>query len=263
MASKTVHPVEILREHATALEAAMTVVLADPRKPAVHKVRAMVRRLEAQVELLAQLAALPDGSGETKELHRRLRKLRRAAGSVRDLDVQRELLKTHRSLPRRASAELRAELKDARKIHAKKLQAVLTKQLPRIAGAIQQLVQSVGTANGLVLPDLQLVPLIERWSRAQQETAPEHLDDEQLHTARKVAKTARYMAESAKGSALARRAAVRYDEQQDVGGRWHDWMDLAETAREYFGKKHPLTAAADKQCKSARAKYVKLLERVE
>lgn len=263
MASKTVHPVETLREHATALEAAMAVVLADPRKPAVHKVRAMVRRLEAQVELLSQLAALPDGSAETEELHRRLRKLGRAAGRVRDLDVQRKILKTHPSLPRRAAAELREELKEDRETRAKKLQRVLAKQLPRIAGAIEGLVVSVGTANGLVLPDLRLIPLIERWTLAHRQESPELLDDEQLHTARKMAKTARYMVENAKGSPAAQRAAARYYEQQDAGGRWHDWMDLAETAREYFGKKHPLTVAADKQCKSARAKYVKLLEKVE
>ncbi|HZL28447.1 MAG TPA: CHAD domain-containing protein [Acidobacteriaceae bacterium] len=263
MASKTVHPVETLREHATALEAAMTVVLADPRKPAVHKVRAMVRRLEAQLELLAQLAALPPGSAETEDLHRRLRKLGRAAGRVRDLDVQRKMLKAHPSLPRRAAAELREELKDARESGAKKLQRALTKQLPRIAGAIEGLVASVGTANGLVLPDLRLIPLIERWTLAHRQEAPDLLDDEQLHSARKTAKTARYMVENATGSPAAQRAAARYDEQQDAGGRWHDWVDLAETAREYFGKNHPLTVAAGKQCKSARAKYVKLLERLE
>jgi hypothetical protein len=57
----------------------------------------------------------------------------------------------------------------------------------------------------------------------------------------------------------AQRVAARFDEQQDTGGRWHDWMDLADTSREYFGKKHPLTVAAEKQCKTARAKYVRLL----
>jgi CHAD domain-containing protein len=260
MANKTVHPVETLRQYATALEAAMTVVLAKPRKEAVHKVRSLVRRLESQVELLAQLAALPAESTEAEDLHRQLRKLRRAAGIVRDLDVQREILKTHRSLPRRAALELRGELKQTREAKAKKLQRVLVKQLPRIAGAIEQLVQSVGTANGLVVPDLRLIPLIERWSLAHQESAPpEQLDDEQLHTMRKTSKTARYMAESAAGSPKARHAAARYEEQQNAGGEWHDWVDLAETSREHFGKNHPLTLAAEAQSKSARSKYVKLL----
>jgi CHAD domain-containing protein len=260
MASKTVHPVETLREHAKALEAAIAVALANPGKPAVHGVRTLVRRLEAQMELLQELAALPADSAEAEELRRRLRKLRRAAGVVRDLDVQRKTLKTHPSLPKRAAAELREELKEEREEKAEKLQRVLLKQLPRVAGALEQLLQSVGTANGLVLPDLRLVPLVERWSRSREESGPpEGLDDEQLHTRRKVAKSARYMVESAKGSPAAQRAAARYEEEQEAGGHWHDWVDLEATSREYFGGKHPLTQAAAAQGKVARAKYVKLL----
>ncbi len=262
MASKTAHPLELLREHATALEAAMTVVLANPRKPAVHKVRALVRRLESQVELLTQLAAMPSGSPEAEELQKRLRRLRRAAGRVRDLDVQRKTLKTHTSLPRRSALALREELKTTRDEKAKKLQRVLIKQLPKIAGAIEQLVQSVGTANGLVLPDLRLLPLIERWSQSHEEPMPpEQLDDDQLHTVRKAAKTARYMVENASGSAKAKHALEHYEEQQNAGGVWHDWLDLAATSKDHFGKKHPLTRAAEEQSRLARARYVKLLKR--
>lgn len=262
MAGKTPHPVEILREYATALEAAMTVVAAKPRKEAVHKVRALMRRLESQVELLAQLAALPEGSSEAEDLARQLRKLRRAAGQVRDLDVQREMLKTQRSLPRKAASKLRGRLKETRQTKAKKLQRAVMKQLPRVAGAIEGLVQSVGTANGLVLPELRLIPLIERWNLAHGESAPpEQLDDEQLHSVRKSAKTARYMTENAADSSKGRRARQHYEEQQNAGGIWHDWVDLTATAKEHFGKKHPLTRAAKRQVKAARAKYVKLLRR--
>jgi len=259
MASKSVHPVETLREHASALEAAMAVAVADPAKPAVHHLRAMVRRLESQVELLQQLAAMREDSPEAAEVHRRLAKLRRAAGQVRDLDVQRKMLKTHPSLPKRAAAELREELKETRAEKAKKLQRVLMKQLPRMAGAIEQMVQSVGTANGLVVPDLKLVPLIERWTQRESIGEPNALDDEQLHAVRKSAKSARYMVENASGSARAKRAEAKYEALQDAGGQWHDWLDLTETSREYFGKRHPLTVAAAERCKAARAKYVGLL----
>ena len=262
MGSKSVHPVEMLREYATALEAAMTVALAKPRKPAVHALRALVRRLESQIELLTQLDALSADEKKTEELHRQLAKLRRAAGQVRDLDVQREMLKTHDSLPRRAASKLRGELKELRQVKAEKLQGVLKKQLPRVAGLIEQLVQSVGTANGLVLPDLRLVPLVERWTRSQGEMPPiEQLDDEQLHSMRKSAKSARYMVENAAGSSKGRRAAAHYYELQQAGGYWHDWVDLQQTAREHFGKKHRLTRAAAAHCKAARAKYVKLLSK--
>jgi len=218
MASKILHPVETLREYATALEAAMAVALATPRKTPVHEVRTLVRRLEAQMELLAQLSALPDNSVDADKLRRELRKLRRAAGGVRDVDAQRSTLKTHESLPRRAASELREELKRAREAKAKKLQRVLAKQLPKIAGAIEQVIASVGTANGLTLPALRLAPLVERWTESRGAESrgaefPEELDDEQLHTMRKVAKSARYMIENAMGSAAAERAAARYEEQ--------------------------------------------------
>jgi CHAD domain-containing protein len=262
MKSKSVHPVEVLREYATALEAAMTVALANPRKPAVHALRALVRRLESQMELLTQLDALSTDQEKNEELHRQLGKLRRATGQVRDLDVQRKMLKGHPSLPRRAASTLREELKEDRRQKAKKLQDVLKKQLPRVAGLIEQLVQSAGTANGLVLPDLRLIPLIERWTRSHEEALPiEQLNDEQLHNVRKSAKSARYMVENAAGSAKARHAAAHYHELQQAGGYWHDWVNLRETAREHFGKKHRLTRAAAAHCKSARAKYVKLLSK--
>ncbi len=262
MAAKAVHPIETLREHATALEAAMTVALAKPRKTAVHDVRTLVRRLEAQMELLTQLAALPADSAEASELGRELRKLRRAAGRVRDLDVQRKTLKTYTGLPKRAATELRGELKEAREQRAKKLQRVLLKQLPRVVGALEQVVESLGTANGLVLPALRLAPLVERWTLSQESATPlAGLDDDQLHSRRKVAKAARYMMETAAGAASAEQAAARYEQEQNAGGHWHDWMDLEATAREYFGRKHPLTLAAGKHCKRSRAEYVKLLER--
>ena len=263
MAGKTVHPLETLRQYATALEAAMTVTLAKPRQPAVHQLRTMVRRLEAQMELLEQLTALPVPSSdpsEAEDVRRRLRKLRRAAGTVRDLDVQRAMLKTDSSLPRKSAAKLRERLKRVRGAKAKKLQRVLTKQLPRVAGALEQMIRTLGTANGLFVPDLRLVPLVERWSRSKAESAPAGgLDDEQLHIKRKVAKSARYMMESAIGSAAANRAAEHYREEQNAGGLWHDWLDLKATSRKYFGKKHPLTQAAAAQCELARAEYVKLL----
>ncbi len=89
--SPTVQPVRTLREHVTALEAAMMVCLADPRPRAVHRLRTMTRRIEGQLALLAMLpASLCKQSA--KKLRRILKKFRRAAGEVRDLDVQVDLI---------------------------------------------------------------------------------------------------------------------------------------------------------------------------
>ena len=254
------HPVQILRDHAVALEAAIAVAMADPKKSAVHELRTQIRRLEAQIELLAQLAAVPAHSEEAASLTRRLARVRRAAGRVRDLDVQRDILKDEPMLPRKAAAELRDELKQTRKRNAAKLQRSLLQQLPKVAASIEQLVQSIATANGLTLPDVRLVSTIETWTQARAEgtDTPDRLSDEDLHTVRKAAKTARYMAEPATSEAAAR-AAARYERLQDAGGRWHDWLDLTAAARAHFGAKHPLTVTAAEHCASAKAEYIDLL----
>lgn len=261
VAAKT-HPIERLRERATALEVAITSAMASPRKLAVHQLRTTVRRLEAQVALLGQLAALPEESAETQTLQKQLDKMRRAAGKVRDLDVLRDLLKSDPSLPKAAAKELRYELKQDREERVKKLQRTLLKRLPKVAGAVEGMVQSIGTANGLVLPDLRLLATVERWTQTKADAKTANaMDDDELHTARKVAKAARYMAESGSGSAKARAVAARYEEQQEAGGQWHDWAELEAVAREHFGKKHPLTLAAAEHCRVARVKYVGLLKK--
>ena len=106
---------------------------------------------------------------------------------MRDLDVQREMLKSHPGLPKKAAKELRGELKLDRERKAAKLRRVVLKQLPKVVAAIEGMVQSVGTANGLTLPDISLLPLIERWKLAQEEPLdPAAMDDEQLHEVREV-----------------------------------------------------------------------------
>jgi CHAD domain-containing protein len=255
------HPIQVLRDHAIALEAAITAAITKPKKPAVHALRIQTRRLEAQLALLTQLSALPADSPEAETLTRRLGKVRRAAGRVRDLDVQREMLKEDPLLPPKAAAELRASLKLIRKRKAAKLQRALASYLPKVAAAAELMIQSVATANGLTLPDVRLVAAIEKWTNAQTGPAknPEAMSDDALHTARKAAKTARYMADNTPGSDAVNRTAARYERLQDAGGRWHDWLDLTAASRHHFGAKHPLTVTAAEHCESAKAEYRDLL----
>lgn len=260
-AATRVAPTERLREYATSLEAAMSAAAGEPRKHQVHLLRTMVRRLEAQIALLQQLSALPEGD-EAEALRRQLRKLRRAASKVRDLDVLRGMLKSHTSLPKKAAEVLREKLKRKREVKAVALQEKLMKHLPQVAASVEGLLQAVGTANGLVLPDLKLLATVERWTGSRIAAASPHLfDDDELHDARKVAKAARYMAESGANSPKARALARHYEQVQEAGGQWHDWMELEEVARQQFGKKHALTVAAGEHCHQARAAYINLLRK--
>lgn len=240
----------------------MSAAAGEPRKHAVHQLRTMVRRLEAQMALLEQLAALKESGDQAETLRKQLRKLRQAAGKVRDLDVLRELLKSHTGLPKKAATTLRDKLKRKREVKAVALQQKLIERLPKVAAQLEGLVQAIGTANGLVLPDLKLLSTVERWADARIESASPHLfDDDELHDARKVAKSARYMAESGTPSPKTRALAKHYEQLQEAGGQWHDWAELESVARQYFGKKHALTRAAGEHCSEARATYINLLRK--
>ena len=94
MSSPVAYPVQVLREHITALEAALSVCLADPGGKPVHKLRTETRRVEALLLLLALVPGLPEHRKQSSTLLRSLARLRRAAGAVRDLDVHRKMLET-------------------------------------------------------------------------------------------------------------------------------------------------------------------------
>ena len=60
---------------------------------------------------------------------------------------------------------------------------------------------------------------------------------EDLHSVRKAAKRARYTAENA-GAKSATEASKQYEHLQELGGAWHDWLELASSARKELGRKH-------------------------
>lgn len=267
--SPTLDPLQRLRECAQALEAAMSVALATPEKKAVRKLRSLARRMEAQLLLLTQLR--PQGSqnadptatenqdDEGKELHHQIRRLGRAAGKVRDLDVLRGLLKDDLLLPREAADTLSDELAKRRVHQAAKLQHVVMDHLPRVVATLEQVVQAAGAAKGLPEPRVSSLPLIEHWRQSQepQDARQDGVEsNKHLHTLRKLAKTARYMIETLPSSPAAEKAMVRYQAQQDAGGRWHDWLELSATAKERFGHKHPLAIQAAEQTETARAAFL-------
>src|SRR5580658_3292585 len=140
--SLTAAPVEQLREQARRLEAALSVGVATPTTKAVHNLRSSTRRVEAQLELLATIKGLPPYKAAAKKVHRRLEKLRRVAGKVRDCDVQDKLLKDE-DHAMSSAVEAPSDLKSAQdKLHKRitrnrqrregKLVATLEQQLPKL-----------------------------------------------------------------------------------------------------------------------------------
>lgn len=220
--------------------------LAKPGKRAVHKLRTSTRRIEAQLELLSMLPELPAHDKPRQKVHRLLKKLRQAAGDVRDLDVQRDLVAE--SAPRKRGPQysdevrkegrqLRQELKRQRGKHADELAAVLKQEKADLPLAFKGLFDSLEAAESLAISEADLTSMVRTWyGQHSPAVTPDPNQVEQLHDIRKQAKLARYLAESAPASAAkARRMAAEFEDLQEAGGEWHDWVLLAEVARTELG----------------------------
>ncbi|HTH53479.1 MAG TPA: CHAD domain-containing protein [Edaphobacter sp.] len=248
------HPLLTLREHITALEAAVTLCLADPSAKPVHRLRTTTRRIEGQLAMLSVLPGIPRHKKEAGEARKVLKKLRRAGGVVRDLDVQIHLIEgivAGRRLRQLKddSAKLCKDLEEERKQAAQKLARILKKKQKDLALTLVDLLNALKASENYSLPATELVSITQSWFS--NNVPPEPKDSlenpEYLHGVRKVAKLARYIAENApKQARTPRRLAASFETLQESGGQWHDWMVLAEIAKKKLGGSSPLTKALER-----------------
>ena len=244
------HPVKTLREYSTNFEAALSVCLADPKVKAVHKLRTDSRRLEAQIALIESLKGLPPFRIEAAKALVQIKKVRQAAGRVRDLDVQSAHLQDHAEKVRSGAlsqAEKDALIMDMETMMAKrderrghavtKLRAEIQARQPKVSVALEKLNAALKHVSRRVLASRELLAI----AKAQFEKTPalrkRRPTADDLHTIRKAAKRARYVAENA-GAKAATLAAKRYEHLQELGGDWHDWLELTTSARKELGKRH-------------------------
>jgi CHAD domain-containing protein len=247
MAASAAHPVRTLRELVTSLEAAITLALADPVPKAVHKVRTTTRRIEAQLALLALLPDLPGHAKPAKKAHKLLRKIRRAAGRVRDLDVQSDLVESKS----KEADRLRSLFKRQRKRAAEELAAAIDKHQGRLTRALEDLLQALSPVESLAVPTACLAQLILDWY-ARHAPATARQNHRQLHDTRKAAKLARYLAESAPST---RTLARTFESLQQSGGNWHDWLTLSNIAQHELGASSPLAEHFSRRCQRSLATY--------
>ena len=225
---------------------------AEPSKKAVHAVRTGTRRLEAVLHKVGE------DHRQARALHRALKgafqqlgRIRKAAGSVRDLDVQMDLAAEvadelrfrKRAVAREAITDeyLRLDdyLKGRRERRAAKLRAELTKCELKVERSLERI---AGELVSLRSQSPSLLLTARRWTRATAERMGV-LDETNLHEYRKRTKAARYVAEQQKELEPALRFAKGLREVQDVIGAWHDWALLSELAEKVLGDDSAVTEA--------------------
>jgi CHAD domain-containing protein len=240
--------VEQLREQARRLEAALSVGVATPTTKAVHELRSSTRRVEAQIELLGMVKGLPSYRPAAEKVHRRLEKLRRLAGKVRDCDVQDKLLKDEDHAMSSAveapsdlsktQEKLRKRIARDRQRNERKLIASIEQQLPKLARNTEDLLAALKPANEFEVNVDKLLAAIEQ--QMERMLRSREQGEEHLHEIRKAAKRARYQCEGMPGPQAAA-MAKRLEQLQDAGGIWHDLLDLATVCHNELGADHPLS----------------------
>jgi CHAD domain-containing protein len=232
-------PVTAFLHHSVILKAALDDCLDDPNPKSVHKLRSTTRRLDAVLEVLNACTDLPSLPRRSRAFRRSLRKIRRTAGEIRDLDVHRELLSHYQSMD--GATELDRDLQKARKKKAKGLQQHIGAEEAEIRHTLERLEIAIAELPNLNLSGGRLIHIAKGWlAPALRDLDPSRDDD--LHSIRKACKTARYIAETGSDAskAAAQLAKRLYDVQQTTGA-WHDCLLLLGRARATLPNESPFT----------------------
>lgn len=200
-----------------------------PTPEQIHRLRTRTRRFEAALQALAL-----DTAANEQRVLRKLKKVRRRAGKVRDLDV---LTGYAAEVPADDENECLVELleylgaehaRKTKKLHAYAVEdgPSLRRRLKRTAKRIGVLADE-GVPNGPAFGDAMVSEVRLRRELA----APVRLNRENLHPYRLKVKELRYILQM-ENDPGDRQLIDRLGEMKDAIGEWHDWQELLTIASE-------------------------------
>jgi CHAD domain-containing protein len=224
----------------------------DPSKKNVHRVRTSIRRCEGVVKA----SEYPPSNKEDQVL-KRLKKVRKAAGYVRDLDIHLGLLGSDELQQASLSAareQVESVLARERKEAEKDLVAELGKALANGAGKKAE--KLCARASKQLPADLPVT--VDKQLRALARESK--LDDaEGLHNVRIELKKTRYALEARNDQAL-KPVVEALKKVHDAIGEWHDWTTLADIAAEHLSKRSAFVVEVRRKAASL---FVKAIEETE
>jgi CHAD domain-containing protein len=195
-----------------------------PTKLVVHKLRTTIRRVETALDRA-------EAKGSTR-LRKQLKRIRRRAGQIRDIDVQLTLLDAlHRNRDKGVVA-VATELKEMREKQERRIKKSITEELD--AGLIKRLrTTSAAIASDNFAANIELSAIADEFSEISRH---EELTEENLHAFRTETKKLRYRAELAPLSEIRDMLISELKKVQDSIGSWHDAVTLSETAVRVLGE---------------------------
>lgn len=198
---------------------------ADLSPATVHELRTQTRKLEATIHAISFTHEV-----RARRLLKRVKPLRKAAGSVRDMDmmIDRLMSVTGRMNGdgRETLRRLTEKMARAREKNARRLRRLVGRRGKSLRGKLKWYANRVGKAEpdglsaNIEAPQI-LTAQLQHWPR---------LKAENLHEFRIQAKELRYMLQLA--PEMDEQSLRAISRVKDVTGEWHDWLQL----HEYAGK---------------------------
>jgi CHAD domain-containing protein len=219
------------------VSAAIEACAEKPTEKAVHQVRTRCRRLEALVSAVLSTRLSAKRLHSTGEaLLRKIKKIRRAAGPVRDLDIHLSLLETITGEPPDDDAQ---KLKKTLQRQRKRASVAALKEIERHRPDLERrAARFLDTFNDLPASEQELDTAALAKARFLETAAAfPVIRADNLHDFRKRSKQARYIAEINPRSAASVALAKELNRVQDAIGAWHDWDVMMEEGAEILGNR--------------------------
>ncbi len=187
-----------------------------------HRLRTTIRRIEVAVEPAGRFRG-------SKKLQRQFDKLRRAAGHVRDIDVQVELLHGLNAEDYGDDCTtLGSVLKKRRSKVEKKAVSRIAKEIDKnLKHRLDEAADAISDAPPRVAAATERTELIRQQYLEFTREIPQ--DGDALHNLRKACKRLRYRLEAIPGRE-SRALEKQLKGVQDAIGAWHDWATLTQEA---------------------------------
>ncbi len=225
-----------LRQSWRDLQEVLTDCCDVPSEKAVHHLRTRCRRMEAIVSSIIEVHS----TGRKEELAdpgnrvlRKLKKIRRAAGAVRDLDIRAMLLESISQGQVDEAKNLRKQVQRERDRVAIEAIEIVKKHWSKLE---TRAVRFLKIFDGLPVAEHQLDTLALSTAKFLEASAASPvLGADNLHEFRERTKTARYVAEINPRSAASVRLAKKLNRIQDAIGTWHDWDVMRTEGKELMG----------------------------
>lgn len=205
------------------LKKALDSAAKQPEAVAVHQLRTTIRRVETRLPVEKQMA----------KLHKSLKRVRRRAGKVRDVDVQIDAIsKLHLNENSSARQSVLRVLQKQRRRQEKKLASLITDELnDKLPGRILR-AQAVFPSGATPADPTRAISVQRARDEFLELVEKTELTEEFLHGFRVNCKRVRYALEPYEDEPGAEKVLTLLKRIQDAVGEWHDWFTLAATTQE-------------------------------